>query len=108
MTIQIDCGRHSHPAGVLDPIIVRRIAGEFSADLRRTVGVDALDDINDSNMAEGIGSPICASHDRCDANMCMDHAFNVVIGRSPNGDSDADADLWNAAWIEAKRVGFML
>lgn len=55
----------------------------------------------------------CASHDYCDANMTMDDAFRIVMGRSavPNlldesPEADADLNLWNHAWNMAKANDF--
>jgi hypothetical protein len=39
---------------------------------------------------------VCASHDFCDANAAMDQAFEDVLGRSANVDSDNA--LWGRAW----------
>lgn len=54
----------------------------------------------------------CASHDFCDANMAMDAAFKIVLGRSAwsNGVesplSDNDLTWWNMAWNMAKTFNF--
>ena len=46
----------------------------------------------------------CASHDYCDANMAMMPAFKDVIGHDPDGDSEADAAIWNEAWTLARKL----
>jgi hypothetical protein len=46
---------------------------------------------------------ICASHDFCDANMPMAEAFEGLMGREIDTQSDADVALWNEAWSIAKR-----
>ena len=60
--------------------------------------------INDTNKA--YGGCCCATHDYFDANMGMALAFVSVVGREPDSASEADADLWSAAWDMAKANGF--
>jgi len=50
----------------------------------------------------------CASQDYCDANMAMDKAFSLVMGRDawPEGQeemADSDCALWAESWTIAKR-----
>ena len=64
------------------------------------------------------GLSVCATHDFCDANMVMDEAFRLEMGRpflsDLEGDddapipepSDADCRLWGAAWNYAFRHHF--
>jgi hypothetical protein len=53
--------------------------------------------------AEETSRLICHSHDFCDANMVMAHAYTVVTGRASfMEDDEAEIDLWNAAWEIAK------
>lgn len=40
----------------------------------------------------------CATHDFCDANEAMAPAFAEVTGHEIDAESQADADLWGAAW----------
>ena len=58
------------------------------------------------------GNRPCHSHDFCDANMAMEQAFKDVTGRDPMpseaGMSDADLDLWNAAWLVASTSDFYI
>jgi len=44
----------------------------------------------------------CASHDFCDANMAMIHAFSVITDCDLDLENDAHFDLCNAAWTYAK------
>lgn len=85
----------------------RRIADEFSGLLLSEIGRAKFDDVIERNQSDAI---CCASHDHCDANMVMDTAFRVVVGRGCTLPSDVESDLslasrersdvalWNAAW----------
>jgi hypothetical protein len=44
--------------------------------------------------------------DFCDANMAMDEAWNRMFQDECDLSSDADVDLWNAAWNLAKSKNF--
>lgn len=48
------------------------------------------------------GAGVCASHDFCDANMVMAPAFEEVMGREIDLQSDSDLALWSQAWDIAK------
>lgn len=49
------------------------------------------------------GSPVCASHDYCDANMAMDQAFQAVFARCPlMHDGSPDSLLLDRAWEMAR------
>ena len=43
----------------------------------------------------------CASHEFCDANVTMAEAFEMIVGREMNFESEDDLALWNGAWAEA-------
>lgn len=49
---------------------------------------------------------VCHTQDFLDANVLMEDAFAEIIGRGPEPDSEADADLWNLAWNLARESKF--
>ena len=48
----------------------------------------------------------CATHEKWDSNMAMFDAWVEVFGKEPRHDTQAEADLRNAAWDLAKDSGF--
>jgi hypothetical protein len=66
-----------------------------------------LVEINRRNTTQD-GTGACATHDFCDANLLMHEAFVATMGREPDSASDADAELWGAAWYAAKASRFVL
>ena len=87
-----------------------KIAREFCKNLREYLKPGELEEAARLNKEEGadVSDQVCHSHDHCDANVFMGEAFETVTGREPSPNSDADCDLWNAAWARAKRAGFKL
>lgn len=83
--------------------IARALADRFAFELRGWLSRREWDEVLARNAREPADSAVCHSHDFCDANMAMDEAFAVVVGRTPDTGSDADAKLWSAAWADAKR-----
>jgi len=82
---------------------VERLAAAFYTVLFSWLDRDALAMVRARNATPEYGdSGACASHDFCDANMAMAHAFVIVLGRKHDGDADADNALWNEAWSRAK------
>lgn len=47
---------------------------------------------------------ICHSHDFCDANVVMQEAFEAVMERAFNHDSESDSETFNKAWELAGRT----
>lgn len=87
---------------------ITALASAFSVIVRRDLA-DNLDEITKRNWSEKYSkSGACATHDFCDANMLMAEAFESVMGRKLDGNSDDDMALWNTAWSIAKTMGFML
>lgn len=81
------------------------IADKFSKNL-----IDSLDDheiqsIIQLNNTEHY-STCCATHNYCDANMPMSDAFEEVVGREINLQSEEDIMLWNMAWKRARDNDF--
>lgn len=83
--------------------VTRALADRFAFELRGWLSRREWDEVLARNAREPADSAVCHSHDFCDANMAMDEAFAVVVGRTPDTGSDADAKLWSAAWADAKR-----
>lgn len=86
-----------------------KLAGAFAVQLFQDIGAANLAMVKALNATpEFAGDTICAGHNYCDANESMASAFADMMGRDilPDDDSgmtDADIDLWNAAWSLAKR-----
>lgn len=85
--------------------LVVRISQAFARDLRACLPAATMDLIVASNSTEPDRN-VCHSHDYLDANMVMAGAWEEVMGREPNVDSDEDCELWNLAWDRAKDGGF--
>ena len=83
---------------------ISQLAAAFSRGLRNQLAPETLAAIDAENTARGDDS--CASHDHLDANEVMADAFAAVMGHAPQPDSDADAELINAAWDAAKAEGY--
>lgn len=84
------------------------IAKAFSAVLNRWLSADEWTQLIDRNMSEAKQAGECYSHDYCDANMAMDEAFRVVLGRAPQvgtGEQN-DFELWGKAWTIATEANF--
>lgn len=87
-----------------------RIGHLFRIRLRVTIGpvkfqrVLALNEDDDKAAGHRVGS--CRSHDFVDANVLMADAYRSVMGYAPfdanhREPTQADTDLWNAAWDAA-------
>ena len=86
---------------------VQTLAVAFSREVRATLTAEQLAAVNAVNKTPGYGpDAACASHDYIDANECMIAAFVAGVGREIDPDSQADADVTNAAWNMAKMAGF--
>lgn len=84
-----------------------KLAVAFCAVLREWLGADRVAEVVALNDAE-LNPDVCHSLDFCDAHMTMLEAFEKVLGREPDVCDDADTDLFNAAWDEAKAARFAL
>lgn len=85
----------------------------FSATLADEIGPDNLQTVIERN--KSYDSNVCASHDFCDANMTMLHAWRMVHGvkvmpffltDSESERGQADMALWGKAWDIAKANAF--
>ncbi len=83
---------------------IEQVAREFATILRGWATDEQWQTmrIANSRYAAAGDHGICASHDFCDANEAMAQAFITVIGRDADIMSDADNDIWDAAWDSAK------
>jgi hypothetical protein len=86
---------------------VRVLARRFAHELRQTLTADQMAMVlkRNADPAQHSGL-VCASHDFCDANVCMIDAFELTVGREPDASSDEDTDLINAAWSAARNAQF--
>lgn len=82
---------------------IEALAQAFSEEVRGELSAAELADVNTANSSDENGP--CATHDYCDANMLMAEAFTRIMGREFDY-SDADAEIWNAAWAMAKHERF--
>jgi hypothetical protein len=80
---------------------IAKLADEFDAELRAELSESDYDDAVVLNRDEE-SAGVCHTHDFCDANVFMAEAFEKVVGRPIDLQSDADTALWNAAWSEWK------
>lgn len=82
---------------------VDQLSEQFLQELADVIGYDSFREVVTRNAALNDPS-ICASHDFCDANMVMAAAFEKVMKREVDTQSDADLAVWNEAWDRAKRL----
>jgi hypothetical protein len=86
------------------------LAHRFAEILKEWATPEEWSTMRATNRANGPGSPVCASHDFCDANMAMVQAFEEVFGRPDcitDGEdkpeqAEADRLIWISAWDIAK------
>ena len=91
---------------------VAELAQEFARQLYLNIGIVGVGKIiakhrNDPNTY----ATCCASHEYCDSNMVMLAAWCALIGISeedfsPSAMSQAQDDVWQAAWTLAKKQEF--
>lgn len=72
------------------------LAYQFAQELRAILTDTDWRAMRRKNVA--IAPCCCASHDYLDANMVMDPAFTLVVGRPLDANNEDDAAIWNAAW----------
>ncbi len=84
---------------------VKKLAVAFSNRLIYELTPQQLDEVRFRNTAEQ-DSSICHSHDFCDSNMAMNHAWGVVFKRHVDLRSQSDIEIWNEAWALAKENDF--
>lgn len=80
---------------------VTAMAEAFARELSEWLSPEEWREVLARNGAER-NDGICHSHDFCDANEVMFTAFAEVAGREPDVGDDDDAELWSAAWADAK------
>lgn len=80
---------------------VPQIAQAFVRKLREYLSPEQWAEMAQLNREES-NPDICHSHDFCDSNVFIADAFEEVMGREVDLQSEADVDLLNAAWDHAK------
>lgn len=86
---------------------ITRLSQAFTTVVRSNFTIKELREINKRNKAYEITHPgCCATHDFCDANMLMAEAFHNAFKREPDVGSEEDAQLWSAAWNDARTRKF--
>lgn len=83
-----------------------RLAREFGSIVQGALNVTQFREMVDRNKAEPDNSPICHSHDFIDSNVLMADAFESILGRECDPDSESDAELWSDAWSIAVAADF--
>jgi hypothetical protein len=84
-----------------------RLARKFCEVLRRDLTASEVDMAVARNRTESHPG-VCHTHDFCDANETMLEAFEAILGREMDIQSDGDSFLWNEAWGIAKRSEFAM
>lgn len=107
-----------------DDVLAFLIGERFAAHLLTAIGTVGMGKVRRENGPYS-DSPVCASHNYCDANVFMIDAFRDVMGREPQSSYEthydpatgrhvaddpaeealaiADGALWSAAWKSAAR-----
>ena len=85
---------------------VMRMIDEEIADLSKAFNLRIREELSEEEMAQVIAdnsmdSPVCHTHDYCDANESMISAFKDCGMELELHDDDC-VDLWNAAWLKSK------
>jgi hypothetical protein len=79
------------------------LAAEFVEQLRAELPPARFAEMQNLNATADDG--VCHSHDYCDSNVLMMEAFEQVVGREIDLQSDDDRALWSAAWRYALTHG---
>jgi hypothetical protein len=85
---------------------VRMLARRFTHELRQTLTAEQMAAVLKRNADPAQHPGVCATHDFCDANVCMGDAFELTEGREPDASSEDDTSLMNAAWNAARAAQF--
>jgi len=94
------------PVSIHDKIGLAKLFGE---QVQAALSPTQFRAMVDANKADDPLSPVCHSHDYCDANVLMGAAWLDMFGSEfPFADDAADSDmeLWNDAWAIAKAADF--
>lgn len=88
----------------IDTSEVDKLAIEFSKVLHSWLTPEEMTEVNIRNDEPRYKDhDCCATHDFCDANMAMVEAMTTL---KYDARDESSADLWNAAWIQAKANKF--
>lgn len=89
------------------------VAHRFARNLLAYMGEEKLTEADRLNAHDpAYQSPVCASHDFCDANVFMAQAFEDHLGLPretlpDEGNQLVTCDEWNRAWDYARKSGFV-
>lgn len=84
------------------------IAMMFADKLKEALTFAEFEQMLTRNKEDQWDSPVCHSHDFCDANMVMAEAWQDFFGQEPDLDNDYEIETWNEAWIIAKAASFFI
>ena len=83
--------------------VAQEIAMHFTENLKAAItDVEWKEMVAKNKSDPAYQTGACASQDYCDANMPMSDAFEAVTQHAVDGNSEADAALWNRAWAIAR------
>lgn len=88
--------------------LISALAHAFSNVLKEWLTDEEMQKVIERNNSPEYSELWCASHDFCDANMAMNTAFELVLGRNAQGDNAQDMMIWNKAWYLAKEKNFFV
>lgn len=83
------------------------LAAAFSRLLHEELGARTMAEVVTRNAHEP-DPTICHSHDFTDANQLMATAWEELAGYTPDGNDEAQAAVWRAAWHAARAAGFTI
>ena len=76
------------------------LARAFDGQLKAALGPDGYAEVIRRNRDPSQPLGACASHDFCDANVCMIAAFEEILGEDPDINDPAVMETWGDAWKE--------
>lgn len=83
--------------------MVEQLSTAFVAQLREVLTAGDFIYMQQRNAVE-VNTNICHSHDFCDANVVMEHAWSSVIGFKLDLNCDEHIAIWDKAWSDAAPV----
>lgn len=89
-----------------DQQLAEKLASAFIEKIQACFSAEELAEVDRRNKTPEYGELVCATHDFADTNEQMSDAFKQVTMRWIDANSEADCELWGAAWDIAKKRGF--